>query len=225
MKVVVFDAETVPAEPVPEDQFPALDLHRPVVLAWLETEVEGAGPFKMFVHYGDPGGDWEREALEMFRGACLRAKRLITFNGRTFDMPLLNLRATAHKVDWSWWLSRRHRYENYKTALYHYDLMEVFGDQGGARNFGLAGVSKMLGLPGKVGLGGGGAVKEAVEKGELARAAWYCTNDVLLTWMIYLRAALTFYGAKEPEVAKQWAASLEWIGKQAELAPAWKDVR
>ena len=207
MKVVTLDIETSLSEPYdeiaprpevgdgggvtwrPEPKFAPLPLHVPEVIAWLKADGEDL-ELKVY----DRGDDDETAALAEL-GADLRwAKRLVTFNGRGFDMPLLSLRAMKRGVDWSFWDRCRHRFGNYKKALFHYDLQDQLGDFGAARAISLDRVAKLLELPGKREVCGGD-VFEMIEAGNRERVVSYCCDDVLQTWLVYLAFCHSHLGA------------------------------
>lgn len=170
--------------------FPPLASHYPCVICWLIFN--SSGPMfqiKTYV-YDEDNPDREETYLEDLGGDLADSDRVVTWNGRGFDMPLLNLRALKFGLPWEFWKRMCHRYSNYKMALKHYDLMDLLGDQGGARGIGLDGVCKLLGLPGKFDIHG--SEVEAYFKEDPQRIVDYCVEDVWHTWLIYLRYAEVF---------------------------------
>lgn len=218
MRTIVLDVETSLLETWAEDSFPPLPLHVPEIVCWLISD-DGK---RFELHCWDLAEMPEARGLRLLSDTLKSSDRLVTWNGRGFDMPLLSLRALATGVDWSWWEQRRHRYPNYKTPLWHYDLMDQLSDYGAARGLSLDRVSRICGLAGKVDLHGG-EVGAALRRGERARVRDYCARDVFLTFVLYLRWSASHgqaRGAGDAERdAEAWARGNRWLAQfYAEVA-------
>ncbi|MCU0912995.1 MAG: ribonuclease H-like domain-containing protein [Planctomycetes bacterium] len=213
MITVTLDIETIcPQWEPPEDdpaRFPPLPEHRPCVISWLTRAKD-----VFDLHTWTMGDDFiyasEAEALEALGRDLRQAHRVITWNGRGFDMPLLSLRAMANGIDWSFWRGMSHRYANFKQVLVHYDLMDLLGDQGGVRAMPMDGVARVLGLPGKHDISGADVARVWAEEGGPERVARYCEEDVVSAHLIYLHWALSLEGAAQAKTAivdaRRWAA-------------------
>jgi len=107
--------------------------------------------------------------------------KLVTFNGRGFDLPLLELAAFRYGI------AARDHYlarDRYRGPL---DLQEWFTNFGGCRlNGGLNLLAKMLGLPGKMGVAGD-QVYRMYREGKLQEINDYCLCDTLDTYFVFLR--------------------------------------
>ena len=119
---------------------------------------------------------------------------LVSFNGRTFDIPLLELAAFRFGISVPDWFSigekaydqRRNRY-NHNS---HLDLQELFTNFGATRlSGGLNLIANLLGKPGKMNIVGH-MVQELYERGELRQINDYCRCDVLDTYFVFLRSAV-----------------------------------
>lgn len=210
MSFLVFDMETrvdkgllrtvyYPGETVGEDaayervrqelrssggsDFIPLTFHVPIsiVLGWVgddhilrEVEVLGADTL------GEAGlvrAFWER--IEAFDGS------LVSFNGRGFDLPVLELHALRYGLSAPRYFGER----NGLRTRYgrHFDLHDWLTNNGAARlRGGLNLVAKLVGLPGK------GEVSGADVQGLWERGCWedlhrYCRDDVLQTYFVFLR--------------------------------------
>ncbi len=119
---------------------------------------------------------WER--LEAFDGT------LVSFNGRGFDLPVLELNGLRHGC-------AAPRYFNQRGGLRarfgrHYDLYDFLCNSGAARlRGGFDLVAKLVGLPGK-GEVTGGDVQELWEAGRLDEIHRYCCRDVIQTYFVFL---------------------------------------
>lgn len=199
--LLALDIETVPdPELVPPDwppeQFPKPPWHKVVALSFVAARIETRDGIETYrvasCRSGGSASGTEAELLRSFwewLGGAL--PRVVTWNGRSFDMAVLRLRAMMHGICVSaWdrsgdkWSGYRHRY----SPDWHCDLMDQISDYGASPRSSLQDVSIAWGFPGKIG-GSGGSVKAMVERGEIDRVRAYCECDALLTYGAYLRWA------------------------------------
>jgi predicted PolB exonuclease-like 3'-5' exonuclease len=112
--------------------------------------------------------------------------RLVTFNGRCFDMPLLEL--AAFRYGYSppdEYLDTRNRY---KTPAI--DLLDVLSNFGACRmDGGLDLLAKMIGMPGKMDVKGEDVYRMYLE-GKLQEINDYCLCDTLDTYFVFLRTRI-----------------------------------
>ena len=139
---------------------------------------------------------------------------LVSFNGRTFDLPLLELAAFRYGLSVPGWFAPGARsYEQprnrYNTSS-HLDLMEVLTNSGASRfNGGLNLAANLLGKPGKMDVQGS-MVQDLYEQGSLQEINDYCRCDVLDTYFTFLRASVMLGNLaleQEQEIVletKQW---------------------
>lgn len=116
---------------------------------------------------------------------------LVSFNGRTFDIPLLELSAFRFGLNISSWLGEsKISYEKPRNRFNqssHLDLQEVLTNFSATRfNGGLNLAAMILGKPGKMGIAGH-MVQDLYDQGELKRINDYCRCDVLDTYFVFLR--------------------------------------
>ena len=120
---------------------------------------------------------WAR--LEAFDGT------LVSFNGRGFDLPVLELQALRHGCSAPRYFSER----NGLRVRFgrHFDLYDWFINAGASRlRGGLDLVAKLVGLPGK-GEVSGADVQMLWERGQWEQIHHYCRDDVLQTYFVFLR--------------------------------------
>lgn len=117
----------------------------------------------------------------------LRRPTLVTWNGRAYDMPVLMLRSLRYGIGQpSYYQSRDTRYRFTEDG--HCDLADAMADYGATRGtLGLGGMSKLVGLPGKVGDVAGASVAEAYAAGRLEEITTYCIGDAVSTAFLWLR--------------------------------------
>lgn len=214
-RLIILDLETVPAPwaPPPEQEgFPELPAHLPVVIGWLCVDLEPGKPAVIVdrTEMGEPGERWERAALLKLGDDIKGAGALVTYNGRGFDMPLLQLRALALAVPWEFWESKRHRFPAYQKPLFHLDMYDQLGDFGAARNLSLDGLAHMCGLAGKGGMHGS-RVKDEWAAGEHEKVRRYCVSDLVTTLQVYLRF-LWMRGDADAGDVKRWLGDVGvWV--------------
>jgi predicted PolB exonuclease-like 3'-5' exonuclease len=131
-----------------------------------------------------------RKIVEHFWGGVVtyRSKyreriKLITFNGRGFDLPLLELAAFRYGITGrDHFANSRKRYE-----CWHLDMMDWLTNFGAFRMVGgLNLLSKLLGKPGKMSVKGD-QVYQLYQAGKLQEINDYCMFDTLDTYFVFLR--------------------------------------
>ena len=139
----------------------------------------------------------ERELVQRFFDGLERyTPTLVSWNGSGFDLPVLNYRALRYGIDaHHYWevgeSDRDFRYNNYLSRYHwrHIDVMDVLSGYGASGRASLDLAAQLVGLPGKLGIGGA-QVWPAYRRGELAAIRDYCETDVLNTYLVYLRFQL-----------------------------------
>jgi predicted PolB exonuclease-like 3'-5' exonuclease len=131
--------------------------------------------------------------------------QLVTFNGNSFDLPVLRYRAMINKVP-APGLSARSYFNRYtEDALDLCDALSSFSTQGKAT---LHEISKVLGLPGKPDSIDGGEVHRYFQDGKIQEIADYCETDIVNTYRVWLRYEL-FRGRLGPN---EFEASEQGLG-------------
>ena len=123
---------------------------------------------------------WER--LERFSGS------LVSFNGRSFDLPVLEMHALKYGCRIPRYFNGKARYRFSDEG--HYDLYDFLTNYGVQRlKGGFNALAKMIGLPGKTDIDGS-MVQQLWEDGRLEDIHRYCRNDVIQTYFLFLRVEL-----------------------------------
>lgn len=152
---------------------------------------------------------------------------LVSFNGRTFDIPMLELAAFRYGINIADWMTNKGpsyeqpRYRFNSTS--HIDLQEVMTNFGATRfKGGLNLLANLLRKPGKMGIAGH-MVQELYDAGELLQINDYCRCDVLDTYFVFLRTRV-LYGditlEREAEIVDQTFA---WLEENAESNPVYAE--
>jgi 3'-5' exonuclease len=116
---------------------------------------------------------------------------LVTFNGRFFDLPVLELSAYRYGIAVpAWYNASGNSYSqprNRFNTTAHLDLQDFIGNQGATQvNGGLNLCAQLLGKPGKMDTKGN-MVQDLWERGERERIDDYCMCDALDTYFVFLR--------------------------------------
>jgi predicted PolB exonuclease-like 3'-5' exonuclease len=113
--------------------------------------------------------------------------QLVTFNGNSFDLPVLRYRAMVHKVP-AIGLSARPYFNRYRTdAIDLCDLLSSFAPGSKAS---LHELCRVMGLPGKPDGIDGSEVERYFHEGRIKEIADYCESDVVNTYRVWLRYEL-----------------------------------
>ncbi|MGM0533020.1 MAG: 3'-5' exonuclease [Campylobacterota bacterium] len=157
-----------------------------------------ADDYGRFVKVGDFGRDSQKEEdiiSHFFEFIEKDNPKLVSFNGRSFDMPMLLIRAmkydlslhaffdnnnpVLHKTKWA---NYRQRY----SEEFHTDVMDSLSQFGAARGLKLDTLCAMAGIPGKYDVSGD-QVMELFYEGKIDKINEYCQSDVLNTYWLFLK--------------------------------------
>jgi 3'-5' exonuclease len=148
---------------------------------------------------------------------------LVSFNGRGFDLPLLELAAFRYGISVPKWFQTMSKSfdqprNRYNTAT-HIDLCELLTNFGSTRfTGGLNLAANLLGKPGKMDVHGD-MVQDMYEAGRLAEINDYCRCDVLDTYFIFLRTRVLLGQLTLDAEQKIIADTKNWLeGKASDIA-------
>lgn len=204
----------MPAHVKKIEPFPPPHACRVVAISWVDIlmdfqsspryRFDGAATDCRWVHPQSPDADPETALLRRFADAMGVSGNgesdanitLVTWNGRTFDLPVLSMRSLKHGIPFGWYYENRDmRYRFSDTG--HLDLMDFLGDYGAGRNAKLGDIARLIGLPGKTGMTGESVLgiyqstlnetDPIVAEGKMASVARYCLQDSIQTALIFLR--------------------------------------
>lgn len=208
---LVLDIETVPdgelyAPPdMPtgtEKPFPPLYAHRPIVIGvlWLDETYA----FRRIGVIGEH--DDEARMLADFSQFVEQWRpHLVTFNGRSFDLPVIMLRCLRHGIPLHFFFQDKdYRYRF--TDAGHIDLYDFLSEHGAARVGSLDAIAHVIGLPGKVGVDGS-QVEALYNSGQVQLIKNYCLMDVAQTAFVLLRYRL-LQGAIDRDSYKRLSRAL-----------------
>jgi 3'-5' exonuclease len=151
---------------------------------------------------------------------------LVSFNGRAFDLPLLELSAFRYGISLPGWFAGgakgydqpRNRYNQQS----HVDLCDLLTNFGASRfTGGLNLAANLLGKPGKMDVQGD-MVQDMHEAGRLAEINDYCRCDVLDTYFVFLRSRV-LVGQLALETEREIIAQTkQWLEERASQVNAYR---
>jgi predicted PolB exonuclease-like 3'-5' exonuclease len=166
-------------------------LHRVIVISCVMRDDEGVKVFSI----GEPEVSEKAAIQRFFAGIDKHVPQIISWNGRTFDLPVLVNRGLIHGVSaacfWDTGADNKDfKWSNYINRFHdrHIDLMDVLSLYGG-RGSPLDDLARLAGFPGKLGVGGA-QVWESYRAGGMEAIRNYCEADCANTYLLYLRFQL-----------------------------------
>jgi predicted PolB exonuclease-like 3'-5' exonuclease len=153
-----------------------------------------------------------------------RRPTLVSFNGRTFDLPLLELAAFRYGLSLPGWFNLGAKsFEQFRNRFNleaHIDLQELLTNFGSTRfTGGLNLAANLLGKPGKMDVSGD-MVQDLYEASKLAEINDYCRCDVLDTYFVFLRTRVLLGDLKLEEEQKIVEQTRTWLAARADKSPA-----
>jgi len=159
---------------------------------------------------------WERYARPTF----------VTFNGRSFDIPLMELSAFRYGVSVPSWFNIHDKsfeqYRNRYNVHSHFDLHEILTNFGSSWfRGGLNLAASLLNKPGKLDVQGC-MVQDLYAAGKTAEISEYCRCDVLDTYFVFLRVQVMM-GRLTLEQERELTDSTKlMLQSQSDVHPAYR---
>lgn len=155
-----------------------------------------------------------------------RRPTLVSFNGRGFDLPLLELSAFRFGIGVPGWFQEtsrsfdQPRYRYNTTA--HIDLCDLLTNFGATRfTGGLNLAANLIGKPGKMNVEGD-MVQDMHDAGRLAEINDYCRCDVLDTYFVFLRTRVLAGQLSLDAEQRLIAETKQWLESKADESAAYR---
>lgn len=143
--------------------------------------------------------------------------RLVSFNGRGFDMPMLMVRAMKYNLSCPAYFDTsgdgKDKWTNYRSrydGVFHLDLCDHMGDFGATRGMGLDAICKSVNIPGKYDTHGDDVFRLYLEN-ELEKIEEYCESDTLNTYWLFLKYELLRGNITAIDYTNHLLAMSEWL--------------
>lgn len=146
---------------------------------------------------------------------------LVSFNGRSFDLPLLELAAFRYGVSVPGWFNLAAKAYDQPRNRYnleaHIDLQELLTNFGCTRfSGGLNLAANLLGKPGKMDVQGY-MVQDLYNEQKLAEINDYCRCDVLDTYFVFLRSRVLIGQLTLAQEQERIAETKNWLERQGDV--------
>ena len=197
-------------------EFLPVMFHRVVAISAVMADEYGK-----FLRVSTMKGANEREILNKFIGFVnSHNPRLVSFNGRGFDLPMILTRAMRYNVSFpsfyevenkelgkgKWDGNYRDRY----SGKFHFDLLDHVSEFGSVRGLKLDTLCASLNLPGKYDVHGD-QVMELFFDGKIDKINEYCESDVLNTYWLFLKYELLRGNLTLDDYADDISVMSEWL--------------
>jgi predicted PolB exonuclease-like 3'-5' exonuclease len=144
------------------------------------------------------------------------APQLVTFNGASFDLPVLRYRAMVNGVT-APGLSLRPYFSRYtEDAIDLCDMLSSFSPQAKVT---LHELCRVMGLPGKPEGMSGKEVEKYYHDGHIREVAEYCESDVVNTYRVWLRYELFRGRLSDAEFQASEANLVEFVKARGNTKP------
>lgn len=152
---------------------------------------------------------------------------LVSFNGRSFDIPLMELSAFRYGIGIPEWFNLHERTYDQNRNRYnkdaHFDLQEIITNYGATRlSGGLNLMANLIGKPGKMGIAGH-MVQDLYDKGELGQINDYCRCDVLDTYFVLLRSKVLTGHISLDQEKSLIDDTVEWLEMKSAEFPVYRE--
>jgi predicted PolB exonuclease-like 3'-5' exonuclease len=147
--------------------------------------------------------------------------QLVTFNGSSFDLPVLRYRAMVHGVAAPGLAARPYFNRYTEDAVDLCDVLSSFSFQGKAT---LHELCRVMGLPGKPDGISGAEVEKYYRDGHIREIAEYCESDVLNTCRVWLRYELFRGRLSNTEFQASEAALVDYVKARGNTKPHLTDL-
>ncbi|MCA9080421.1 MAG: 3'-5' exonuclease [Planctomycetaceae bacterium] len=153
--------------------------------------------------------------------------RLVTFNGRGYDVPVMELAAFRYGYSIPEWFNvsapsyeqSRNRY----NISAHIDLYDLFSNFNALRmTGGLNLLANLIGKPGKMDVDGS-QVQDLFDAGELQQINDYCRGDVLDTYFVFLRSRVLLGHLTLAEEQGIVEETKQWLEERQAEFPAYAE--
>lgn len=216
MKTVTIDIETTLDEEaaarcgyVPSDEFAPFPLHAIVCASSLAVIRKADGERYYSLESASRGSTSERGIIMSLETAVDDADVVVTFNGYSFDLPVLLARAALHELHVPRLLDLHNRCRVGK----HLDLFDQL--KRGAMPTSLAQVCAPLAIPAKQ--ESASTVAELVARKDWSALEGYCESDVVGCWL----ASIFWNSIHEPGAARAaWRQFASWAAEHSSEHPS-----
>ncbi len=149
----------------------------------------------------------------------------VTFNGRGYDLPVMELGAFRYGLSLPAWFNVKSRSWEQSRNRYnidrHIDLQDFFSNFSAVRvSGGLNLLANLIGKPGKSGVDGS-QVQQMYDEGRVEEINDYCRCDVLDTYFVFLRTRVLTGELSLDDEQRLIESVRHWLEERAGDSPAY----
>lgn len=175
-------------------EFLPVNFHKVVAISMVLADEYGK-----FIRVDSVKGESEEEIIQNFITFINKHNpRLVSFNGRGFDIPMLMVRAMRYNISAFSYFEvenralNKNRWENYRARYspnFHLDLLDFISEHRSVSGLSLDTLCKSLNLPGKYDTKGD-QVTKLFYNNQQGIINEYCESDTLNTYWLFLKYEL-----------------------------------
>jgi len=130
----------------------------------------------------------EKDLILGFSNYCLKNRpRLVTFNGKIFDIPVLKYRAMYYEIQFSWFYQQTSQYDKGYADKWgdkdNFDLIDFYKPASGGLK--MSELCSAFGIPAKT-TTNGSQVYDMYKDGKISEIRNYCEEDALATFILFV---------------------------------------
>lgn len=179
------------------NSFPRQLFHRVVSISILLADIKNVDGYEYYEinkigTISNIDNSEEEIVKKFFDCLCKYLPKIVSYNGRTFDLPVMKYRAMKYGISIETLFKAGDKWNSYNQRYsldWHCDLLEALSDFGASARCKMNEVCSILGIPGKIGIDGS-RVANMFDEGKLKEINNYCETDVLNTYLVYLNYGL-----------------------------------
>lgn len=184
-----------------------------------------ADKFGNFMRVSTLQGKNEKEKIaEFLKFINSHNPRLVSFNGRGFDLPMIMVRAMKYNLDANSYfetndqITNKSKWENYRSRYdgrFHLDLLDHISDFRAVSGLKLDFLCSALGLPGKYDVSGD-QVLDLYYANKQEKIDEYCESDTLNTYWLFLKYELLRGNLQISDYANYLANMQKFLNEKCE---------
>ena len=184
-----------------------------------------ADKFGNFMRVSTLQGKNEKEKIaEFLKFINSHNPRLVSFNGRGFDLPMIMVRAMKYNLDANSYfetsdqITNKSKWENYRSRYdgrFHLDLLDHISDFRAVSGLKLDYLCTALGLPGKYDVSGD-QVLDLYYDAKQEKIDEYCESDTLNTYWLFLKYELLRGNLQISDYANYLANMQKFLNEKCE---------
>ena len=191
------ELEQYSAEVSAGNTFPRQPFHRVVSVSILLADIKQYDGYDLYSNLklgtiSSVDCSEEKIVEKFFDYICKYTPKIVSYNGKTFDLPVMKYRAMKYGISAENLFKAGDKWNNYSQKYgkdWHCDLLDVLSDFGASAICKMSEVCAILGIPGKIGVDGS-KVADMYDAKKFKEIDDYCETDVLNTYLIYLNYCL-----------------------------------